>query len=177
MRDIIDYIDAQLHECFPEARAFGICHLIEDDQAEKYPSTLEEDAIKVSPNDKYEVLYYHRLLDSNAEPDEDLSFGRKKTVVNNQPIRTVIFVRMKEDDLSFIEDFINALPENFELEDSPSQYKKLNVSREVNLIRDSNAIWEDEYSESYKDKYQKVWNIYALEYNIQIAKCPVCVTQ
>lgn len=176
MRDIIDYIDAQLHECFPEAQAFGICHLIADDQSEKYPSTLEENAIKVSPNDKYEVLYYHRLLDADAQADEDLSFGRKKTVVNSQPIRTVIFIRMKEDDLSIIEDFINALPETFELDESPSTYKKLNVTREVNLIRDSTAIWEDEFSEAYKDKYQKVWNIYALEYSIQIAKCPVCVT-
>lgn len=176
MRDIIDFIDAQLHECFPEAQGFGICHLIEDDNAEHYPSTLQESATAVYPDDRYEILYYHRLLDSDAEPDDDLSFGRKKTVVNNQVVRTVIFIRMKEDDLSFIEDFINALPETFELDDSPSVYKKLNVTREVNLIRDSTTVWEEEYSESYKDKFQKVWNIYALEYNIQIAKCPVCVT-
>jgi hypothetical protein len=176
VRDIIAYIDAQLHECFPDAQAFGICHLIEDDNAENYPSTLEEKAIAVYPNDKYEILYYHRLLDGSPEPDEDLSFGRKKTIVNSQAIRTVVFVRMKEDDLSFIEDFINALPETFELEESPVQYKKISLVREVNLIRDSNAIWEEEYSTSYKDKYQKVWNIYALEYRIQVAKCPVCVT-
>lgn len=176
MKDIIDYIDGQLHECFPEAQAFGICHLIEGDNTEKYPSTLEEKAIAVYPNDKYEVLFYHRLLNGNPQPDEDLSFGRKKTIVNEQTIRTVVFVRMKEDDLSFIEDFINALPETFELDESPTQYKKLNLIREVNLIRDSAAIWEDEYSDSYKDKFQKVWNIYALEYSIQIAKCPVCVT-
>ena len=176
MRDIIDYIDEQLHECFPDAQAFGICHLIEDDNAERYPSTLEENAIKVSPDDRYEVLFYHRLLDGNPEPDEDLSFGRKKTIVNSQTIRTVVFVRMKEDDLSLIDDFINALPETFELDDSPVQYKKLSLVREVNLIRDSTSIWEDEYSAAYKDKYEKVWNIYAVEYSIQISKCPVCVT-
>lgn len=176
MRDILDHIDSQLHECFPEAQAFGICHLIEDDQAERYPSTLQEKAISVYPNDKYEVLFYHRLLDGNPAPDEDLSFGIKKTIVNSQNIRTVVFVRMKEDDLSFIEDFINALPDTFEIEQSPSLYKKLTVSREINLIRDSAAVWEDEYSASYKDKFQKVWNIYALEYSIEIAKCPVCVT-
>lgn len=176
MKDIIDYIDNQLHECFPDAQVFGICHLIEDDNAELYPSTLEEDAIKVTPDDRYEILFYHRLLDGSPEPDEDISFGRKKTIVNSQQVRTVIFIKMGEDDLSFIDDFINALPETFELDESPVQYKKLNLSREINLIRDSNAIWEDEYSSAYKDKYQKVWNIYALEYSIQVAKCPVCVT-
>ncbi len=175
MREILDHIDAQLHECFPEAHTFGICHLIEDDQS-RYPSTLEEKAISVYPNDKEEILFYHRLLDGNPAPDEDISFGRRKSIVNSQNIRTVVFVRLKEDDLSVIEDFINALPDTFELETSPAEYKKLSISGEVNLIRDSAAIWETEYSDSYKDKFQKVWNIYALEYSIQIAKCRVCVT-
>jgi len=96
--------------------------------------------------------------------------------VNSQRVRTVVFVRMKEDDLSYIEDFINALPDTFELETSPVLYKKLNLLREINLIRDSRSIWDTEYGDAYQDKFVKVWNIYALEYSIEIAKCPVCVT-
>lgn len=176
MKEIIDYIDEQLHECFPEAQAMGICHLIEDDKAEKYPSTLETKAKAVYPDDRYQILFYHRLLNSSPEASEDFSFGRKKSLLTNQTIRTVVFHKMEYDDLSFIDDFINALPDIFELDQSPPEYKMLNIPKEVSLIRDSTAIWEDEYSESYKDKYQKVWNIYAIEYDVQFIKCPVCVT-
>jgi hypothetical protein len=176
LREIINYIDCQLQGCFPEAHQKGICHLVEDDSSDRYPSTLFEEAEKVVPEDRHELTYYYRLLDGSPEPDEDLSFGRKKTIVNSQQVRVVMFIKMDCDSLTIVDDFINALPDTFELDTSPAEYKKLTINKEISLIRDSNAIWEDEYSDSYKDKYQKVFNIYALEFSIEYIKCPVCVT-
>lgn len=176
MRSIIDYIDERVHECIEEVQQYGLCHLIEDDNQEKYPSTLEENADKVTPDDQYEFQYYHRLLNGNVEPSEDFSFGRTKSALTRQPVRTVIFCKIDCDDLTFIDDFINALPDSFELDESPQQYKKITLLKDINLIRDSPAIWEDEFSEAYKDKFQKVFNIYALEYSIEYIKCPACVS-
>ena len=176
MREILDYIDSRIHDCLSEVERYGLCHLIEDDSEEKYPSTLEEDAKKITPNDRFEFQYYHRLLNGSNEPLEDLSFGRTPSVLNSQEVRTVIFARMKCDDLRFIDDFINSLPDNIVLNESPQKYKKITLSKNISLIRDSTAIWEDEFSTAYKDKYQKAWNIYALEYSIEYIKCPVCVT-
>lgn len=174
MREIIEYIDERIHECFPDIQGFGLCHIIQDDNAERVPSTLEEQAKFVCPDDRYEFLYYHRLLESTPEPSEDLSFGRKITVKNSQKIRTVVFARMKCDSLTFINDFINVLPDTFELDQSPNEYKMLSLQKGINLNRDSNSVWDDEYGAAYKDKYQKIFNIYALEYNIDFIKCPIC---
>lgn len=174
MREILQYIDDQIGACFADIQAMGLAHLVEDDSAEIYPATLEEQSKKICPDDRYEFLYYHRLLDSTPEPSEELSFGRKITVKNSQKIRTIVFARMKCDSLTFIDDFINALPDTFELDQSPAEYKMLSLQKGINLNRDSNAVWADEYSAAYKDKYQKIWNIYALEYNIDFIKCPIC---
>lgn len=175
MREILDHIDGLIHDCLPEIEQYGLCHLIEDDNEDRYPSTLYEQSKKITPDDRFEFQYYHRLLNGNSSASEDLSFGRSQSVLVSQEIRTVIFARMKCDNLRFINDFINVIPDNIVLDESPTEYKKITVSKNINLIRDSNAIWEDEFSDSYKDKYQKVWNIYALEFNIEYIKCPACV--
>lgn len=166
---LIDYIDEQIKDCVPETRQFGLCHLLEGDN-EQYPATIEANAKKATPDDKYLISTYHRILNGNIDPREDLSFGKRITGQNNQRMRMVVFVRLYEDETK-IDDIINAMPDSFEMTD----YEFANVSRNISLLRDRDAIWTQEFSTAYKDRYQKKWNIYAVEYDLQYIRCNVCV--
>lgn len=170
MTDLIDYIDEQISFCIDSVTFFGLCHLLTDDNG-VYPATVGAEATKVTPNDNSPILIYHRLLNGQYEPREDLSFGRKITAQNNQRIRTVVFIDIGVDQ-SVIDDIINALPDMFEIEG----YKYLNVSSTVDLIRDRTAIWQEEFSEAYRSRFQMRYHIYAIEYNLEYIKCPVCET-
>lgn len=135
-----------------------------------YPATIEQEAKKAVPDDRYLVTTYHRLLNGNIDAREDISFGKRITGQNNQRVRMVVFAKLSEGETK-IDDIINAMPDSFEMDD----YQFVNVSKNISLIRDRDAVWTTEFSTSYKDKYQKKWNVYAVEYDLQYIKCNVCV--
>lgn len=171
MTDLIDHIDSEIADCLQTPiTAYGLCHLIEDDNA-VYPATVELEATKVAPDNNSRILTYHRLLNGSIEPREDLTFGRGITGQNNQRVRMVVFIGLGEDQ-SLIDDIINAMPDVFEIDG----YRYCNVSRAMDLIRDRGAIWNDEFSESYRSRFQKRFHIYAVEYSLEYIKCPVCET-
>lgn len=68
------------------------------------------------------------------------------------------------------EDIANSIPDEFTL----TGFEFVNIDKNMTLIKDSDAVWEDEYSEAYRDKYVKRYNIYALEYNLNYLKCKIC---
>ncbi len=170
MTELLDYIDDQIASCIDGVNFYGLCHLVEDDNAKNYPATFVQDSEKVSPDDRYLITIYHRILDGNLDPREEVPFGRTVTVQNAQKIRTVVFIKMSESH-SKIDDIVNALPDTFEV----SGYSFANVSKNIGLQRDQNAIWEDEFGGAYQDKMIKEFYIYALEYDLQYVKCPVCI--
>lgn len=169
MIEIIDHINDSIENCVESVRTYGLCHLIEDDSGEQYPSLISSDSIKITPNDQYAITIYHRFLNGDYSPNEELTFGRSATAHNSQTLRTVIIFDI-DADLSVIDDIINALPDDFEL----AGYEMVSVSKNINLIRDSNSVWSQEFSDAYKDKYIKRYNVYALEYAVQYVKCKTC---
>lgn len=170
MVELINYIDQQIDACAQDVKLYGLCHQLEDDNG-LYPATVELEAVQAMPDDEYTITIYHRLLAGSYDPREDLSYGRTITSQNAQKVRTVILIKIAEDDQNKIDDIINSLPDSFEVDG----YRFVNVSKAISLIRDRSAIWEDEFGDAYKDKYQALYHIYALEYDLQYIKCPVCV--
>lgn len=171
MVEIIDYIDQQIREsCLDDIAFFGICHLVEDDNENPYPTQYVANSEKVTPNDKFLITIYHRLLDSPVSPSEEVPFGRKSIPKFSQKVRTVVFIKISEAH-SKIEDIINALPDSFEI----TGYQNLSVSKEISLAKNQTAIWQDEYGEAYKDRMVKKFRVYALEYDVSYIKCNVCV--
>lgn len=168
MTDLINYIDTQICECVDGVKSFGLCHLLLGDN-EQFPATVEKQAVKAVPDDRFEITIYHRLLNGAYDFREDLSFGRSITTQNAQKVRTVIFIKIDSSD-SLIDDIINALPDDFEV----TNFQFTNVSKNISLIRDRDSIWTEEYSSAYKDKYQMKFHVYALEYDLQYIKCKVC---
>lgn len=169
LASIFDTVNSRLSDCFSDLKTYNICHLVNDDSG-IYPSTKKKNGEKVTPSDKNQITIYHRLLNTEFEQSEEFSFGRKKSFVSNQNVRTVIIFDLETETTP--EDIANSIPDDMTL----SGFEFVNLSKNMNLIKDSNSVWEDEYGESYKDKYVKRYNIYALEYQIEYLKCPVCAT-
>lgn len=167
--DLIEYIDNSIKNCVTEVRQFGLCHLLQGDN-ETFPATIESNAKKATPDDRFLITTYHRILNGNLEAREDVSFGKTMTAQNNQRMRMVVFVRIDQPETK-IDDIINAMPDSFDVTD----YEFANVSKNISLQREGDAIWTAEFSTAYKDKYQKKWNVYAVEYDLQYIKCNVCV--
>lgn len=169
LASIISSINDGIDNCLTAgtSKLYGICHLVDDDNS-KYPSTKLKQGEKVTPDDRYQIIIYHRLLNSEFEHSEEMSFGRTKTIVSNQNIRTVLIFDLESETTA--EDIANSIPDDIAL----TGFEFVNIDKNMTLIKDSDSVWEDEYSESYKDKYVKRYNIYALEYRIQYLKCAVC---
>lgn len=173
MVDLIDNINQTISDCIgSKGKLYGLCRQLQDDKG-IYPATVKEPAEKVTPSDKWKVLVYHRLQDGTIEDSETFSFGRHPLVKNSQNVRMVVFIAFSEGE-TLIDDIINGMPDKIDLEDDT--YKFSEVGSAVTLIRDRNAIWEQEYGESYKDKYQMRYNIYAVEYVVEYIKCSACVS-
>lgn len=167
MNELIKYIDDQICGCM-QVKSYGLCHLLLGDN-EQFPATIVKQAVKAVPDDKFNVTIYHRLLSGTYDNREDLSFGRKIVAQNAQKVRTVIFIKIDSSD-TLLDDIINALPDDFESDG----FQFANVNKNISLIRDRDAIWTDEYSQAYKDRYQMKFHVYALEYDLQYIKCNVC---
>lgn len=169
MVDIIEHIDDTIIACIGRGKTYGLCRLLLDDKGVPYPATVENTK-KVTPEDRWELIWYHRLMDGSADESELFSFGRSMSALSAQRIRTVVVAAFSEGE-DTINEIIASLPENIVNVD----YKYLNLGREITLIRDRTSIWETEWGDAYKDKYQMRYNIYALEYSVSYIKCAVCV--
>lgn len=172
MVDLIDDIDETVITCIGRGKSYGLCRLIIDDKGRIYPITVnlgkEE---KVTPDDKWKIVWYHRMIDADVSPSEDLSFGRSLHAQVAQRIRTVVVVHRSEGE-DVINEIISSLPDDIENVD----YKYIQVGKEISMIVNQESIWETEWGNAYKDKYQMRYHLYALEYSIDYIKCEVCVS-
>lgn len=176
MKDLFCHIDSLIKECFhcEQGKAWGLARLIKDDQGsgdDHYPITYDENPKKITVDDQFDYAWYHRLLNGSPEPSEEFSFGRRHSTNINQQVRTVLIIEQSQGD-DVVTDFINAMPEKVEFTD----YKLVEVSKEISLIRDHDQVWVDEWGISYKDKHQMRYFLYALEWTLEYIKCSECVT-
>lgn len=164
MKEIIDWIDNRMYERLGVGKFYGLCKLITDG-SELYPRTVATKPEKVTPNDKYSLALYHRLIDASLVENEEISFGRSRKKQNNQRIRTVVMIEEKSEvDIS---DVYEAIPEEIILCD----YKSVWIPADMSLIVDHDAVWTQEFGEANKDKYVMKYRLYALEYTIETVKC------
>jgi hypothetical protein len=168
MVELIDYIDNTIKNCLTSVKQFGLCHLLDSDN-EKFPATVEREGIKAIPDDRFEICTYHRVLGGSVDQADDLSFGTNPVRKAKQKVRSIVFIKLQNDNV--IDDIINAYPNTFET----TNYYFANVSDNMTLIRDRENTWTTEFSKAYLDRYQLVWNIYAIEFDLEYIKCNVCV--
>ena len=172
MTDLLTDIDCLISACIPSIKCWGLARLVEYDN-EQLPTSYKQDGSqgeKITPNDRYGVAFYHRLLDVSGSDNDTFSFGRNDSILLDQKIRTILIVDIKKGD-KVIDNFIGAFAGQ---PITNSNYKYVELGTSYSITKDSNVIWDAEWSKAYKDKYQMRYLLYAIEYSIQYLTCQNC---
>lgn len=179
MVDIIAHIDKKISECLT-GKSFGLCRQVIDDQGAVYPATYanaQGKYSKVTPDDKWNVIWFHRLMNSDLGDNEDLSFGRRVTKTNNTKVRTVLVSAFSENETP-LDKMLDAMigfmvPVRANIACLPD-YKYIEFGESVSVSRTRDTVWTEEWGNAYKDKYQMRYNVYAIEFSIDYIKCLQC---
>lgn len=181
MREIIDQLDKSISCCLT-GKAFGLCRQLIDDKGEVYPATYADRLNKfekVTPDDRFKIMWFHRLENSSLSDSESYSFGRTFTKMNGTTIRTILLSEFskQEDALnSMLEAMIGFMSPATTAKQLFPDYRFIEFGDSINVSRDRTAIWNAEFGNAYRDKYQMRYNIYAIEYTIDYIKCHECVS-
>jgi hypothetical protein len=156
---------------FPDKglKAYGLCELVQKDSKPNPVSVVRNkngDREPAQIHDRFNGIFYHRLLSGNFADDEDYTFGKKVARRFTGRIRTVLAYKIQLGE-KFILDFIDAFPGKI---DSIGGYKFVHLSQGT-LIADHEAVYNQEYGNNSYEKHRTPWNIYALEYDIEFILC------
>lgn len=171
MEEILNNLDTNLLSTFNDKglKSYGYCELIQKD-GKVNPVTCSLTATKkgritAEIHDRFNGIFYHRLLNSPWSEDEDFTFGQTMAKRFVCRMRTVIAykIQLGED---FIFDFIKAMPDRI----SVDGYKFVTFSSGT-LIADHESVSTQEYGAIPYEKHRTPWNIFALEYDIEFIKC------
>lgn len=166
MTDIIESLDTYMDGLFPDhgCKAYGLAELVKKG-AGMSPVHVATRA-QVAINDKYDVQWYHRIIDSGSVPSEEDSFGDKIAREQKVRIRTVFASKHKKGE-TIRYDFANALPESIELDG----YRRIDLDENLNMIEDQEGVYTQEFGNADYEKHILSWNIVAMEYDISFIKC------
>lgn len=167
MNEVVNHIEETIQGCVPEVTIKGLCHLLDSDN-KRFPATVEGNK-EVAPDNRVKAMLYHRLLNGGSVDADNISFGKKMAVKTRQRMRAVLFVKKNLPD-TLVDDVINALPETITL----TGFRQIYLTKEVSLIRDQASVWNDEFNEAYRDRYQIPFRVYAFEYDVEYVKCKNC---
>lgn len=166
MTEIIDYIN----DVFSDSQVCngvnvnGICKLVlKNDQP--HPVSVLDDK-QVAPNDRYDGIIYHRILNDAITDDPDNSFGDTIEKRHAQQVRTVVIVKRQNGE-GWIDQLINLIPRNI---DGIEDYKLVDIGG-IAKNTDQPVIFNTEFGENSYEKHRIPYMIYALEYNIEYIRC------
>jgi hypothetical protein len=136
---------------------------------ETKPVSVSLDTNKKRPvaeiHDRFNGVFYHRILNSPWVLDEEFSFGATMAKRHQVRTRTVLAYKTQLGE-NFIFDFVKAFPEKLTL----TGYKFVTLE-EGTLIADHEAVYNQEYGNNSYEKHRIAWNIFALEYDIDFILC------
>jgi hypothetical protein len=168
LEKICNSIDLEILKALPNAglKAYGLCELIKKGDQQN-PVTVDSTRKIASFVDSMNGHFYHRLLNSNQNEDEDMSFGDELIIKTAARIRTVLAYKIKLGE-EFIFDFINAIPQKTKMDG----YKFIHRSVAIDLIVDHEGVYNQEYNETTAyERHRTTYNIFAIEYNLEFIKC------
>lgn len=166
MTDVIDALDNYMDDLFSGKgmKPFGLCELIK--KGSSIQPVHVDSRQHIAINDKYDGMWYHRILSGGAKPSEENSFG--VTIAKKQTVRlrTVLATKHKlGESLRF--DFAVQIPSTLEVDG----YRLIDISDDVNLIEDQEGVYNQEFGGGDYDKHATAWNVHALEYDVELIKC------
>lgn len=167
MEKICSSIDKVILEtlCNKGLKAYGFCELVtKSDQV--HPVTYDKKREQAQIHDRFDGIFYHRLLNLDSQEDLDVSFG--VDILDRTLARFRIFLAYKVHlGERFIMDFKNAIPKKIEMDG----YKFIHRSSAVSILADHETVYNQEYGATSYEKHRTPWNIYALEYSLEFVEC------
>ncbi len=147
-------------------KAYGLCELVlKDNQPNPVTYDLKREQAQI--HDRYDGIFYHRLLNSESNEDLDMSFGVYILDRTLARFRIVLAHKVKLGE-GFVMDFAKAMPKKIDL----TNYKFIHRSANLTIIADHEAVYNQEYGQSTPyERHRTTWNIYALEYNLEFIEC------
>lgn len=167
MEKICSSIDKVILEtlCNKGLKAYGFCELVmKSDQP--HPVTYDVKREQAQIHDRYDGIFYHRLLSIDSQEDPDISFGMDILDRTNARFRILLAHKVHLGE-SLVLDFKNAIPKKIELDG----YKFIHRSTGVVINTDHEAVYAQEYGNAPYERHRTPWNIYALEYNLEFVEC------
>jgi hypothetical protein len=166
MLEIIENINSTIEasSISKGVKTYGICKLVTKEN-QPHPVAIADDK-QVAPNDRWEGIIYHRLLNDAITESEEHSFGSRTEKLHNQQIRTVVMIKRIKTE-NWIDDLINVLPRQI---NGLTDYRLVNIGA-ITKNTDQDTIFNTEFGQSGYEKHRMTYLIYALEYSIEYIRC------
>jgi len=167
LKDICDQIDIYVKSKIdlPGIKLFGFAELATKAN-QPHPVTIPNRE-QIAINDKYDGIFYHRLISSGLSQPDELQRGNVSVSLFSSRMRTVLAYKVKKFAEEFIFDFNKAMPDLL----SVDGYHSVDVTNNVGINSDQEAIYKTEFGGGDYEKHILTWNIYAIEYNVEFIKC------
>lgn len=165
MKRIIQAFDDRIRAILPGRGFFmpGLCELVTE-EGTKYPVTIGERR-KVSMDDKFDGLIYHRTIANSTSTSDEYSFGMRTPVQHSVQIRTVCAYRVE-------------LGENIKYEICSSIPSLLRLSGFEFINTEPNSFNEDheqvvtqEFIKVPYHKHRLPWNVFSFDTNVEFVIC------
>jgi hypothetical protein len=167
---ICDEIDKAILNALPTSglKAYGLCELINKGN-QQHPVTHDLTRQPAQINDRFDGIFYHRLLSIESNEDEEISFG--VDILDRSNARLRIFLAHKVHlGEGFVMSFKNAIPSK--ITSLPLDFKFIHRSIGVTINTDHEGVYNQEYGETTPyERHRTTYNIYALEFNLDFVEC------
>jgi len=146
-------------------KTYGLCELVKKGKTQ-HPVTYDKTRVQAEIRDNFDAIIYHRILNSDVQEDEDMSFGLELSDKVNLRLRTFVASKVHLGE-NFILDVMKAIPKKVILDG----FKFIHRASSISLNADHEAVYVQEYGDNSYEKHRTPWNIYALEYNFEFIEC------
>ncbi len=138
------------------------CELIETEN-DKYPVVRNENGFqRISLDDDFEYVLYHRVINEDRAQDDEKSFGTKITYRNTLNVRLVISAKIHIGK-DFVRDVKDVFPYKVNINVSPASDAFIEVG-EINFNHDVNVV--EEFGEVNYGEVKDSWLVSILNYSI-----------
>ena len=166
MKVILDAIDEYMKTIYTEDdfHFFGISELVTKGK-ERFPATINA-RLKVSFDKKYSAFCYHRVINSNSDHNDEVSFGLDRRVQSTVTIRTVLGYKIDEYSEMFRYEFRDSFPYKFLL----TGYDPIFIEPGTGY-EDHESLATEESLQTPYEQHRVTWNLYAFENSFEVIKC------
>lgn len=171
MKDILDALDTYLLANLglpspePAVKYWGLSEL-STKSTERFPVTIN-DRDRVSIDQRYDVISYHRIVTGNLEDSEEWSFGSSLAKEFSITVRTVLMHKISVGE-DFRYDFFGSFPDLLTI--PGYEFVFLNSG---SINEDHEGIVTEEFTEIPYEKHRLPWNVSAKDTVVQYVKCRV----